>query len=368
MNKIVIGFGGTLLLIVAGALAARAIIQRQTAARQRLPIPPGVDAIERIRLGGVEQWIQIRGRSRTLPVLLYLHGGPGFSEMPLAHLNAALADDFVVVQWDQRGAGKSYSPEIPANSMTVEQIVADTRELVLLLRERFHAPKIFLVAHSWGTIIGARAVAQSPELFYAYVAISQVAWPPESERLMYSYALAQAQAAKATKIAADLEGIGPPPYQQVASYDTMKKWIYHFGDAEFQRISPVEFARLIIASPAYSDLDLLRLWRGFQFSFEKLWREAFAIDYLEQIPKLDVPVYFFVGRHDRTPTASAAMAERYFNVLEAPRGKSLVWFDHSGHWPHLSEPQRYRAEVRRILQDCAPPQKERSLPPERSPR
>ncbi len=354
MKKIVIGLGGTLLLAVAGTLAARAIVQRQTAARQRLSIPPGLDTIERIRLGGVEQCIRIRGRSRSLPVLLYLHGGPGFSEMPLAHLNAALADDFIVVQWDQRGAGKSYSPEIPTSSMTVEQIVADTRELVLLLRARFHAPKLFLVAHSWGTIIGARAVAQSPELFYAYVAISQVAWPPESERLMYAYALAQAHAAGATKIATELERIGPPPYQRVASYETMKKWIYHFDDADFQRISPVGFARLILASPAYNDLDLFRLWRGFRFSFTQLWREAFAINCFEQIPKLEVPVYFFLGRHDRTPTASAAMAERYFNLLKAPRGKTQVWFEHSGHWPQLSEPERYRAELRRVRQDCAP--------------
>lgn len=341
MKTIALVLSGVLLIVAGGILLLRFAAQRRVTARIRIDGPNGVDSLEKIRLGGIEQWIQIRGRDRSKPVLLFLHGGPGFPEMPFAHLNAALADDFVVVQWDQRGAGKSYASTIPANSMTVTQMVADTHELAQILLQRFGGAKIYLVAHSWGTIVGARTVAQHPELFHAYIALSQVVNPPESERLMYRVALEAAQKGNVERAVADLTRIGLPPYARLGDYQTMNRWIHRFGDNDGE-LGPMKFIRLGFASPAYSLADIARLWFGFRFSFAHLWREAFAIDFFQTIPRLEVPVYFFLGRHDRTSTASAEMAARYFTALEAPRGKQLIWFEESGHWPHLSEPEKYR--------------------------
>ncbi|MEO5721754.1 MAG: alpha/beta hydrolase, partial [Chthoniobacterales bacterium] len=122
----------------------------------------------------------------------------------------------------------------------------------------------------------------------------------------------------------------------------MNRWINHYGKLEYREMDPMRFVRIAFASPAYSLADLVRLGFGYRFSIKHLWRDAFWIDFFKEIPRLEVPVYFFLGRHDRTSTASAELAALYFDALDAPRGKQLVWFENSGHWPHLNEPEKYR--------------------------
>jgi len=331
-------------VVFGGLILLRLYAQNRTAARIRISSEGGIHRIEKIHLGGVEQWIQIRGDDRAKPILLFLHSGPGFPEMPFAHVNAALEKDFVVVQWDQRGAGKSYSMSIPENSMTIDQFVADTHELVVLLLQRFGQSKLILVAHSWGSIIGARIVAKYPELFSAYVGISQAANAPESERMMYRFALDTAAKQGNEKAVTELRQLGEPPYKSFSDYRTMKNWVHHFRDPGYSEISPWGFARRAFVSPAYSWADLCRLALGMRFSFSHLWQEAFyRIDLFKQVPRVDVPIYLFLGRHDRTVTASAALAERYFASLDAPKGKHLIWFENSDHWPQLEEPEKFCA-------------------------
>jgi pimeloyl-ACP methyl ester carboxylesterase len=320
----------------------RSYLQRKTAEQIKIASPVGIASLEKVCLGGVDQWIQIRGDDRSRPILLFLHSGPGFPEMPFCYVNAPLEKAFVVVQWDQRGAGKSYSSSIPESSMTIEQFISDTHELAQFLLQRFGRSKLILVAHSWGSIVGALTVAKYPELFDAYVAISQAVNPPESERMMYRFALDAAERQGNRQAAAELKRIGLPPYESLADYGLMKTWVKHFNDVGYIELTPWKFARLALASPAYSWSDLLRLLLGMRFSFSHLWQEAFyRTDLFKQAPKLDVPVYFFLGRHDRTVTASAALAERYFEGLESAKGKRLIWFENSGHWPQLEESERF---------------------------
>ncbi len=302
----------------------------------------GIASLEKVRLGGADQWILIRGWDRTKPLLLFVHGGPGFPEMPFAHVNADLEKDFVVVHWDQRGAGKSYPA--PNDSLDVEQFVSDTRELSALLLKRFGAEKLFLVGHSWGSLIGALTVARDPDKFFAYVGISQFVDAPESERMMYWFALAQAEQTSNTQASRELENIGPPPYESMRDFRTMKRWVNRFGERDHRPMSRWQFARLASASPVYSWGDLANLAWGARTSFDELWREVFyKVNLMRDAPRIEVPVYFFEGRHDRLVTTSAAMAERYFGALDAPRGKQLIWFDNSGHWPQLEEPDKFRA-------------------------
>ncbi|PYI93643.1 MAG: alpha/beta hydrolase [Verrucomicrobia bacterium] len=343
MKSRLLRIGGGLAACVMGVAVWRSYLQRATASRIKIVSPAGVASIEQVRLGGVEQWIQIRGDDRAKPILLFLHSGPGFPEMPFSHVNAALEREFVVVQWDQRGAGKSYSSSVPESSMTIEQFISDTHELTQLLLQRFGRAKLILVAHSWGSIVGAFTVARHPELFEAYVGISQAVNPPESERMTYRFALETAVKQGNEKAAAELRRLGEPPYKNFSDYRMMKGWVHRFRDAGYSEISPWKFARLALSSPAYSWSDLMRLVLGMHFSFSRLWQEVFyRTDMIQQAPELDVPVYFFLGRHDRTVTASAAIAERYFNELKAPKGKHLSWFEKSGHWPQLEEPEKFR--------------------------
>ena len=333
-----------LALLTLALFALRAYAQNRVAKRIAITSRNGIASLEKVRLGGIDQWIQIRGHDRTKPILLFLHSGPGFPEMPFSHVNAALEKEFVVVQWDQRGAGKSYSSSIPESSMTIEQFIADTHELTQLLLKRYGRAKLYLVAHSWGSIVGALTVAKYPELFDSYVAISQAANAPESERMMYRFALETAGSQGNRKAAAELRRIGEPSYKSFGEYRLMKGWVKHFNDVGYAEPAPWQFAQIAFASPAYSWGDLVRLVAGMRFSFSHLWQEAFyRIDLFKQAPKLDLPVYFLLGRHDRTVTASAALAERYFESVEAPKGKHLVWFEKSGHWPQLEEPEKFCA-------------------------
>jgi len=330
---------------IVALLALRAFWQHQAAKRIRITSAAGIDSLEKVQLGGVDQWILIRGWNRKNPVLLLMHGGPGFPCMPFAHIAGELEKRFVVVHWDQRGAGKSYSPSVN-RSMNIKQFVSDTLELTDLLRARFKQPRIFLGAHSWGSIIGALAVAEAPDRFSAYFAVSQAANAPESERLIYRWALERAADAGNEKALAELKKLGPPPYERFADYNRMVGWIARFSSTEHQPIPRWRFVHLALESPFYSWADLVRIPLGAKFSFSRLWREAFYdTDLFKQSPRLDVPVFFFLGRHDHTSTASAAMAERYFTVLDAPRGKRLIWFEHSGHWPQLEEAQRFQTEL-----------------------
>jgi pimeloyl-ACP methyl ester carboxylesterase len=351
--------------VVIALVAVRAHWQQQTAERIRIDSPRGIDSLEKIKLGGVDQWILVRAWNRQNPVLLLMHGGPGFPCMPFAQVAADLEKRFVVVHWDQRGAGKSYSPSIPNSSMNMKQFVADTLELTDLLRARFNQPRILLGAHSWGSMIGALAVAQAPERFSAYFAVSQAANAPESERLMYRWALEKAASQQNARAITELKQIGPPPYERFADYYKMADWITRFSGEEHQPVTRLRFLRLAFESPFYSWGDLMRIPLGAKFSFSRLWREAFyETDLFKQAPRLDVPVFFFLGHRDHTATASAAMAERYFEALDAPRGKRLIWFENSGHWPQLEEPERFQDEVARAAATAAAIETKIQLEPE----
>ena len=139
-------------------------------------LPDSIASLERVMLGGVEQGMLIRGSNVDNPVLLYLHGGPGTSELGMVrqHNMPALEKHFTVVVWDQRGAGMSYSARHPESAMTVEQFIADTHELTQLLRQRFGQAKVYLVGHSWGSALGVLTAQRYPDLHHAYVGVGQV--------------------------------------------------------------------------------------------------------------------------------------------------------------------------------------------------
>lgn len=343
-----------LVLLLAAAvvslLALRAVCQHQVAGRIRISSPAGVDSLEKIQLGGVDQWIQIRGHDRKKPILLFLHGGPGFPNMPFAHVHAELEREFVVVQWDQRAAGKSYSCSIPDDSMRIAQFVSDAHELVLLLLRRFEVPKCYLVAHSWGSLFGAQLAARYPDLFHAYIGIGQAANLAETARAQYRFALESAQREGNRQAIAELERIGRPPHSD-PDHKFMEKWVGYYSEREHPSLSKRRMIRLALESPPYSWLDLAKIPLGVKYSFQKLWREIFyEADLFAQAPRIEVPTYFFLGRYDKVVTAE--VAEKYYNALDAPRGKHLIWFEHSGHWPHFEEPERFRVEVIRAADEA----------------
>lgn len=168
----------------------------------------GISSMEKVRLGGVEQVISIHGADSTKPLLLILHGGPGFSELLLFRsYNRELERDFVVVHWDQRGAGLSYDPAMPASALSISQLTSDAYQLVSLLKQRFGRKKIFLLGHSWGTVLGALLARDYPEDFYAYVGVGQMVNLVEGEKASLAYVLDKAQKAKNPQAIRELEAM-----------------------------------------------------------------------------------------------------------------------------------------------------------------
>jgi len=183
----------------------------------------------RVTLGGWDQYVLIRGRDRTAPILLYLHGGPGTSEMPVLRVyNAALEEDFVFVNWDQRGTGKSYSANLDPATLTLDRMTRDLDELVDLLRAEFGQDRIMLVCHSWGTQLGLEYVARHPEKVAAYVGVGQISDATQSDALGYAWALAEATARDDDEAVGTLEGIGPPPYS-ITNVKRQRRYVWRYG-------------------------------------------------------------------------------------------------------------------------------------------
>lgn len=307
---------------------------------------PGISREEKIMLGGIAQTIFIRGRDRANPVLLFLHGGPGLPEMPFSHVNAELERDFIVVHWDQRGAGKSYRPDIAPETMSAEKITGETIALTRHLCRTLGKRKVYLAGFSWGSLVGVLAVQRAPELYHAYIGISQLVSVPRSETLLHFAGLARAERTGRPEVARQLRAIGPPPYRTRQDERLVNQLTKDLQPPLPLAMTRLRYLGLGLQSPYYSLADDVRLVRGLQFSGVQLEDDIHAHDLAREVPELDVPVTLLLGRYDTV--LSAPLAEQYFRALRAPRGKRLVWFEHSDHILHLEERARFRAELRRV--------------------
>ncbi|MCL6613303.1 MAG: alpha/beta hydrolase [Firmicutes bacterium] len=310
-------------------------------------IPGSIASLEKVNIGGVEQWLLIRGKSINNPVLLFIHGGPGSAEGPLVcHYNKKLEDYFIVVNWDQRGAGKSYSRKIPVETMTIAQFISDAYQVVDLLRKRFNQDKIFVIGHSWGSVLGILTVQKYPRLFYAYIGVGQMVNGKENERLSFEYALATALATNNQTAVRALNEINSPiPYWNLEQdgdwFNKLRKqreWLLKLGGCIYGEKSYHKWIKVFLDAPEYTTSDCVKWVRGNLFSVKAMWLEIMQIDLTKQVPKLEVPVYFLIGRHDYNTPFELALA--YFNQLEAPK-KEFIWFDNSAHSPMYEEADRF---------------------------
>ena len=300
----------------------------------------------RMVLGGAEQYVLIRGRNRNAPLLIFLHGGPGYSAMPFNRLrNAALEEDFVFVNWDQRGAGKSFSAASDPSTLNLDQLTRDLDDLVDALRAEFDHEKVLLVGHSWGSLLGLDYASRHPEKVAAYIGVSQFSNALASERESYEWSLAQAQKQNDAKALANLEKIGPPPYEAVDEMWTQRRALNKMGGVWFEPKPDSYYAQQYLRCAEFAWPGLINLVRGGQLSTERLFSTAFSANAFIDYPKLVLPVFFIEGRHDHV--TSPRLAEIYLNALDAPQ-KQLIWFERSGHMPNWEEPEKFNEEVRRI--------------------
>ena len=297
-----------------------------------------IASLEKIKIGGVDQYVLIRGENISNPVVLFLHGGPGMPTMYLAHVfQRPLEKNFVVVQWDRRGAGKSYDERIPVATMSVEQEITDTRQLVQLLQRRFHKDKIYLVGFSYGSYLGILVAQRYPELFHAYIGIGQEGCPPAEEREIQDNWIRHEA----------LQANNSEALRQIEGKETLdrEKWLFQFGGELHGRRSWWVFLWDGVTAPEYTLRDVFKVKAGVNFTSRNLKYDAITGSLMEAVPSVNVPVYFFTGRYDFTDPAECT--ERYFNRLKAPN-KQMVWFEQSAHFPFFEEPQIFAEEMERV--------------------
>jgi pimeloyl-ACP methyl ester carboxylesterase len=313
---------------------------------QGSPLPNSIAALEKVRLGGADQWLILRGHDTRKPVLLFLSGGPGASEAArVLRFNQELEQHFVVVIWEQRGCGKSYPSHYPSSRLTLAQYEADLIELADLLRERFDEQKIYLVGHSWGTIIGAQAAIARPDLFHAYVGTSQMVDVLETDQVIYEMVMDASRQAGDAQFVSTLEAQGPPPY---AGLLPIRPYAALFGREytlfEYPMIQSEEYRRegdilmLMLKQPEYGWLDRIYYLLGLVNTFNVVYPQLQDLDYRRDAARFELPVYLILGRHDMNNPAQ--IPEEYYNLLEAPR-KQLYFFENSGHGMIWEEPSLF---------------------------
>jgi pimeloyl-ACP methyl ester carboxylesterase len=308
------------------------------------PMPNSIAVLEKVRLGGSEEWIAIRGKDSRNPVLLFLAGGPGGSQLVLEQRAlAGLEEHFVVVNWDQPGAGKSFDA-IDHSKLTPERYITDAHELVLNLRQRFGKEKVYLSGQSWGSALGIMVVQRYPELFHAFIGTGQVVAFLENEVIKYDLVLRLAQERGDMQQVERLKQQGPPPYY---GNDVLAKMLTYLNDLKKYRNDQQNSAIAkpksnilfdLITSSEYGMYDKVNLSRGELKTVGVVFAQLWGVDFRKQATRLKVPIYFLIGRHDGT--TSPKLTEEYFNLLTATH-KELIWFEHSGHAPWMNESAKF---------------------------
>jgi proline iminopeptidase len=310
-------------------------------------LPHSIAVMEQHAINGSSQRLWFRGTNIDNPVLILLHGGPGISESGLfRHYNAELEQHFLVVYWEQRGAGRSYHSDIPVETMTIDQFVKDLETLVQSVKNRFGKQKVVLLGHSWGTVLGIIYAHRHPENVAAYVGTGQMVNPVEGERLSYEWALARAQQNKDKKAIAGLRKLGPAPYDVKQKLE-LDDWVDRFGGQSWEGPSKPELIGASLMTDEMNLIDLVRFGQGNAFSLKYLHPQLHNLDLEKEYIDFAVPVFFLIGQYDwNTP---APLAERYFNRLCAPF-KRLIRFKRSAHNVPFEEPDAFnRVLIEQVL-------------------
>lgn len=292
---------------------------------------------------GARQYLLVRGLNREAPIAIFLHGGPGGSETALMRLyNAAIENHLTMAYWDQRGAGRSYDPNIPPETMTIPQFVDDLDQVVDFLRTRLGQQRVWLIGHSWGSALGMLYAYRNGAKVAGYIGTGQVASNPQDEVHAYQFVLNEARRRGDRAALAKLGEIGPPPY----TFDRLRvrdRLLEEYGGYFHRQPNKWRIVfEALFDTPEAGIGDLYRLWQGMAFSQRALWPSFARLDLREAVPVLDVPVTFVLGRFDQRTSSLLAVA--YLEALRAP-SKRLIWLENSAHNGPVEEPAAFRAAV-----------------------
>lgn len=334
----IIGITGMLIIAVLAVVASQFFASTPPIVDSNgQQIPNAIASLEKVTINDSDQWITIRGQNKENPVLLFLSGGPGGSQLVTERRALGkLEESFVVVNWDQPGAGKSYNA-VDQKALTVDRYVNDGLALAAYLRDRFQKEKIFLLGESWGSALGVWMIQKEPDLFYAFAGTGQMVAFLENDLKCYHFAIDQARERGDTKKIQALEKQGPPPYYGKGTALKESAFLletFRYMNAD-PNISDDGFNTLQdLAGHEYGLLDKVNWFRGLLYTLDIVYPQLWEVDFRIQAPALEIPVFFLIGRHD--VNAPPDLTEAYYQILKAPK-KELIWFERSGHNPWVTE-------------------------------
>ncbi|MEQ8361941.1 MAG: alpha/beta fold hydrolase [Cyclobacteriaceae bacterium] len=309
-----------------------------------------------VPLGISQQFVLIRGVDKDNPVLLLVHGGPGMPDMAMYRkYNGELEKHFTVAYWHQRGAGKSTTHT--KENFTIDRFVEDAQEITLYLKEKFEKEKIFLLGHSWGSLLGITTVHRYPNDYLAYIGVGQIGNVAKSENLAYEFTLRKVRENESSETIALLEKVGGFANRSL-DIDLIKAraFVSKYG-ALYKENSLIDIfgssllycEELTISEKLKFISDNSKIESMMNSPNFSLLEHVFKTDLTQTILQLEVPVYVLQGEHDYL--TNYTVAREYFELLEAPK-KEFVTFQRSGHFPAFEEPEKFNdLMINRVLRE-----------------
>ena len=304
------------------------------------PVPGSIAELSTVDINGHDLHVMIRGHSIDNPVLLFLAGGPGGSEMGAMRNHLPdLEQHFTVVTWDQRGSGKSYDELDPAGTYTLDRAVDDTIAVTNHLRDRFGQDRIYVLGQSWGSTLGVLAAQQHPELYAAFIGTGQMVSQLATDTIIYQDALVWAQTNGNTGLVADLLAIGTPPYDRMLDYETALSSEHEVYPYDHSANSEGEggFSENFLVSE-YTLIDKVHLLGAFIDTFAVLYPQLQDIDFRQTATDFQIPMFFVQGAHEADGRAD--VFADWYPMITAPI-KDVAVLDTSGHRPLFEQPDRF---------------------------
>ncbi|MFJ7668961.1 alpha/beta fold hydrolase [Lysinibacillus sp. NPDC097195] len=296
-----------------------------------------ISTLEQVVINGTGHEMMIRGKDSSNPILIFVHGGPACSEIPYVRkYQKELEEQFTIIHYDQRGSGKSHHFFEDYSNLTTDLLVEDLLALTNYISERFKQEKVLLVGHSFGTYIGMKAIDKSPEQFYGYIGIGQVADVVQSEMDSLEFILEQA------KLDRDSDNIEKlmlmQPLIKIGEVSTPRNLVRKYGGASRLINDNTDYLTGFLFNPEYNGLDVIRYFRGIHITQEALWGEGVKHNITDIVNRVDVPIFFVMGEFDYMTSVNAA--KKYYDSIEAPV-KEFIIFEESAHYPQFEEREKF---------------------------
>jgi len=297
-------------------------------------------------INGVSQWLYINQCSRPKGTLLFIHGGPGWSDAPWAGMICQrLWGEVNTVHWDQRQCNRSSTEMKDQAPLTILQMMNDGLEVCRVLQEEFQVHRPILIGHSWGAFLSALMVSHASELFHSYIGIGQLVENRESEPLSLDFCKRRAQEEGREDLLIELNSMPNTFFRSVPTLFRQREIVSELGGELISPANQNQWEQWMLQSPLDYQSDWEKLNRSCENACSQLWPELIERSLLDEVQRIHVPITLLQGQMDYF--TAVAPISKWLRNLSCSGQKELIIFDRSAHWPQIEENEKF---ARIILQ------------------